>query len=74
MSREKFINWSIFTYISIVGLSERSINSMEKVKQKKTREVLTMQEYLNRRKNNRKKEEEKWKLLTKIEWNFMIQK
>ena len=31
----------------------------------KTREVLTMQEYLNRRKNIRKKEEEKWKLLTK---------
>lgn len=47
---------------------------MEKVKQKKTREVLTMQEYLKRRKNNRKKEEEKWKLLTKIEWNVMIQK
>ncbi len=47
---------------------------MEKAKQKKTREVLSMQEYLNRRKNNRKKEEEKWKLLTKIEWNVMIQK
>lgn len=46
---------------------------MNKAAEQKQKEVLTMQEYLNRRKSKRKKEEENWKLLTKIEWNVMIQ-
>lgn len=38
----------------------------------KQNEILTIEEYLNRRKGNRKKEEQGHTLLTKLEWNVMI--
>ncbi len=37
-------------------------------------EVITIQEYLNRRKEKRKNEEREVKVLTNFEWNVMIQK
>ena len=47
---------------------------MEKEKKLKQNEVLTMQEYLEKRKVNRKKEQRGVKVLTKFGWNVMIQK
>lgn len=46
---------------------EKSINS-------KPKEVLTLQEYIDKRKGKRKKEERDHKVLTKMGWNVMIQK
>lgn len=37
-------------------------------------EVLSIQEYLKKRQDKRKKEEGEWKVLTKIGWNVIIQK
>ena len=39
---------------------------------KKQVEILTIQEYLNKRKEERKNEEGKGKVLTNFEWNVMI--
>ena len=40
----------------------------------KLNEVLTLQEYLEKRKVKRKKEQRSCKVLTKFGWNVMIQK
>lgn len=45
---------------------------MEQIKLKKKREVMTIQEYLNRRKQQQKNKEQNLKVLTKFEWNVMI--
>ena len=37
-------------------------------------EIISMQEYLNRRKEKRKNKEGEGKVLTNYEWNVMIQK
>ena len=37
-------------------------------------EIISMQEYLNRRKEKRKNKEGEGKVLTNFEWNVMIQK
>ena len=47
---------------------------MDKEKAKKPNEVLTMQEYLEKRKVKRKREERNYKVLTKFGWNVMILK
>ena len=43
-------------------------------KKRKPNEVLTLQEYIEKRKGKRKKEEGSCKVLTKIGWNVIIQK